>query len=151
MTATAPRKPARSYSISQLCREFEATPRALRFYEELGLISPSRQGAQRIYSVRDRARLVLILRGRKVSLPLAEIREILLAYDQGGESSQDARALRAFNDHVRVLETQRRELDAALDTMRRACERLSVKCREAPQADAGNETGAPRLTACPPI
>lgn len=136
MTATAPRRPVRTYSISQLCREFAATPRALRFYEELGLISPSRQGAQRIYSVRDRARLVLILRGRKISLPLAEIREILVAYDEGGEASQDARALRAFTDHVQVLETQRRQLDEALDTVRNACARLSVKCLETSYAAA---------------
>ena len=138
MTRTPMRAPARTYLISQLCRELGATTRALRFYEELGMLFPSRAGTRRIYSVKDRARLILILRGRKVGLPLAEIREILVAYDQGGEASQDARALRAFTHHVQVLETQRRQLDQALDTMRTACERLSVKCMVTPYADAAS-------------
>ena len=64
-------RPASTFTITQLCREFSTTPRALRYYEEQGLLSPSRDGQARIYSYRDRARLILILRGKSVGLALA--------------------------------------------------------------------------------
>ena len=71
----------RIYSISELAREFGVTPRALRFYEDKGLLSPDREGLNRVYSNRDRARLKLILSGRKVGFSLNDIREILDLYD----------------------------------------------------------------------
>ena len=71
------RRPERSFTIRQLCLEFKCTPRALRFYEDKGLLAPGRQGLNRVYSYKDRARLQLILRGKSVGLMLAEIREIL--------------------------------------------------------------------------
>ena len=67
----------RTYSIRQLCTEFQVTPRALRFYEDKGLLSPERQGLNRIYATRDRGRLQLILRGKRAGFSLAEIRELL--------------------------------------------------------------------------
>src|SRR5215212_11777738 len=77
------------YSISDLCEEFGVTPRALRFYEDEGLISPRRQGLSRIYGWRDRARLAWILRGKRVGFSLAEIREMIDLYDLGdGRASQ---------------------------------------------------------------
>src|SRR6201988_413016 len=75
------RPPYRTYSITQLCREFGATPRALRFYEEQGLLSPARRDTSRVYSYKYRARLQPILRGRRVGLSIADIRDILDAYD----------------------------------------------------------------------
>ena len=66
----------RTYTIRQLTKEFGVTARTLRFYEDEGLIAPERRGQTRIYSVRDRARITLIVRGRKVGFSLAEIREI---------------------------------------------------------------------------
>lgn len=72
--------PPRVFTIGQLCRELSATPRALRFYEELGMLFPRRRGTERVYNYKDRARLILILRGRRVGLSLTEIREILDAY-----------------------------------------------------------------------
>jgi DNA-binding transcriptional MerR regulator len=71
--STRPSPAASSYSISDLCEEFRVTPRALRFYEDEGLISPRRQGLSRIYSWRDRARLAWILRGKRVGFSLADI------------------------------------------------------------------------------
>ena len=71
MAFTLRRPPFRTYTITQLCREFGATPRALRFYEEQGLLSPARRDTARVYSYKDRARLQLILRGRRVGLSIA--------------------------------------------------------------------------------
>ena len=79
------RRPARTYTIRQLCLEFKCTPRALRFYEDKGLLTPARDGMNRVYSYRDRARLQLILRGKRVGLSLSEIGEILSG-DAGQES-----------------------------------------------------------------
>src|SRR3954465_12488198 len=71
----------RTYTITELCEEFGVTARALRFYEDEGLISPERQGLSRIYSWRDRARLAWILRGKRVGFSLSEIREMIDLYD----------------------------------------------------------------------
>jgi DNA-binding transcriptional MerR regulator len=73
------RRLPRTYTIRQLCLEFKCTARALRFYEDKGLLDPARDGMNRVYSYRDRARLQLILRGKRVGLSLAEIGEILVA------------------------------------------------------------------------
>ena len=79
----APRDDRAHFSISDLSAEFGVTPRALRFYEDEGLIAPERRGTQRIYSQRDRARLAWILRGKRVGFSLSEIREMIDLYDVG--------------------------------------------------------------------
>ncbi|RYF99061.1 MAG: MerR family DNA-binding transcriptional regulator, partial [Caulobacteraceae bacterium] len=81
MAVTAP-KAERTYSIRQLCQEFDVTPRSLRFYEDKGLLFPAREGLNRVYSHRDRARLILILRGKLVGFSLNEIGEMLDLYDE---------------------------------------------------------------------
>src|ERR1700709_1120413 len=78
-----PRDDREYFSISDLCVEFTVTARALRFYEDEGLINPERRGTQRIYSHRDRARLAWILRGKRVGFSLGEIREMIDLYDVG--------------------------------------------------------------------
>src|SRR5882672_7966019 len=109
------RRVPRTFTIGQLCREFETTPRALRFYEDKGLLAPARQGLNRIYSYRDRGRLQLILRGKRVGLSLAEIREILDLYGKGdGEAAQNARALRKFRERIVALQRQREDIDHAI-------------------------------------
>ncbi|HEY2709103.1 MAG TPA: MerR family DNA-binding transcriptional regulator [Caulobacteraceae bacterium] len=119
------RRPERTFTIRQLCLEFKCTPRALRFYEDKGLLSPARQGLNRVYSYKDRARLQLILRGKSVNLSLAEIREILELYDKNdGGASQNATALRKFRERIVTLERQRDDLDHALEVLRSSCERL---------------------------
>lgn len=127
----------RAYSITQLCREFGVTPRAMRFYEEQGLLSPGRQGLARVYTYRDRARLELVVRGRKVGLSLAEIRDILETYDEEGEEAQNAKALEIFARRIEALEAQRVEVDRALDTLRAAARRLAD--RTAPAAGMAAE------------
>ena len=119
------RRPERTYTIRQLCVEFKATPRALRFYEDKGLLSPARQGLNRVYSYKDRARLQLILRGKRVNLSLAEIREILDLYDKNdGGAAQNATALRRFRERIVTLERQREDLDHAIAELHQACQTL---------------------------
>jgi DNA-binding transcriptional MerR regulator len=123
--ATELRRPERTFTIRQLCLEFKCTPRALRFYEDKGLLAPARQGLNRIYSYKDRARLLLILRGKRVGLSLAEIREILQLYDkQDGGVAQNAKALRKFRERIVDLEQQREDIDHAIAELREGCARL---------------------------
>lgn len=117
--------PFRTYSITQLCREFGCTARALRFYEEQGLLFPRRHQLQRVYSYKDRARLQLIVRGRKVGLSIAEIRDILDTYEDGGEQAQNAVALKVFKARLAALQAERSRLEDAMQTLSAACERLA--------------------------
>jgi DNA-binding transcriptional MerR regulator len=119
------RRPERTFTIRQLCTEFKATPRALRFYEDKGLLTPARDGMNRVYSYKDRARLILILRGKRVGLSLQEIREILELYDEGDEAAhQNAHSLKKFREKIVVLERQREDIDGAIAELHTACERL---------------------------
>lgn len=119
------RRPNRTFTIRQLCIEFKCTPRALRFYEDKGLLSPARDGLNRVYSYKDRARLQLILRGKRVGLALAEIREILDLYelDDGG-AMQNAKSLVKFRERIVALEAQRADIDHAIEELRRGCDAL---------------------------
>ena len=108
-------KAERTWTISELAREFKVTPRALRFYEDRGLLSPRRDGLNRVYSGRDRGRLVLILRGKRVGFPLTEIKEILDLYDlNDGERAQMQTALKKFRVRMVALQAQRDDLVGAI-------------------------------------
>ena len=103
------------YSISELAREFDVTPRAIRFYEAEGLLSPAREGQRRIYSIRDRTRLKLTLRGKRLGLSLSEIREIVDMYEPGrDERPQLEKFLAVLEAHKRQLEQQREDIEAQL-------------------------------------
>ncbi|MFZ2030727.1 MAG: MerR family DNA-binding transcriptional regulator [Vitreimonas sp.] len=106
----------RTYTISQLAREFEVTPRALRFYEDKGLLTPRREGLNRVYSHRDRGRLQLILRGKRVGLSLIEIKEILDLY-KVDQRAQAQTALKKYKTRIVELERQREDVDAAIQTL----------------------------------
>jgi DNA-binding transcriptional MerR regulator len=122
------RRPERTFSIRQLCVEFKCTPRALRFYEDKGLLSPARQGLNRVYSHRDRGRLQLILQGKRVGLSLNEIREILDLYDKpDGHVAQSAQALRKFRERLVALEQQRADIEEAIRILKEGCERLETQ------------------------
>ncbi len=126
------RRPPRTYSIRQLCQEFGCTPRALRFYEDKGLLFPAREGQNRIYSHKDRGRLQLILRGKRVGLSLAEIGEMLDLYEIGdGGVQQAARSVRRFREQVAVLEAQRADLDKAIADLNEAIAILEQKLADA--------------------
>lgn len=106
----------RTYTISQLAREFAVTPRALRFYEDKGLLTPRRVGLSRVYSHRDRAKLQLILRGKRVGLSLIEIKEILDLY-KVDQRAQAQIALKRFKARLIALESQREDIAAAIDML----------------------------------
>jgi DNA-binding transcriptional MerR regulator len=107
------------YSVSELANDLGVTPRALRFYEDKGLIAPQRAGNTRVYTHRDRGRLMLILRGKRLGFTLSEVREWLDLYE--GDPDQSAQMAR-LGDKVRkridALEQQRDDLDATLEELR---------------------------------
>lgn len=138
------RRPERTFTIRQLCVEYSCTPRALRFYEDKGLLSPARQGLNRVYSYRDRARLQLILRGKSVGLALAEIREILEAYDKGdGLVRQNAIALKKFQARMVALQQQREDIDHALEVLKVACSNLEARLNDTETAKVEDRTPVP--------
>src|ERR1700712_1907475 len=104
-----------SFSISDLSTEFDVTARALRFYEDEGLIAPERKGTQRVYSHRDRARLAWILRGKRVGFSLTDIRELIDLYDVGdGRRTQRQRTIDRCRTRIDALNAQKHDIDAAI-------------------------------------
>jgi DNA-binding transcriptional MerR regulator len=103
------------FSISELAREFDVTPRAIRFYEDQGLLAPKRDGQRRIYTPRDRTRLKLTLRGKRLGLTLSEIRELIDMYEPGrDERPQLKRFLAVLEAHKSGLLQQRADIEAQL-------------------------------------
>ena len=121
VSAHAPIEPLpdrRDFSISDLSAEFGVTARALRFYEDEGLIAPERRGTARVYSPRDRARLAWILRGKRVGFSLAEIREMIDLYDIGdGRRAQREVTIARCRDRIALLSAQKHDIDAAIDEL----------------------------------
>ncbi len=118
--AVAPASP--SYTISELAREFDLTTRAIRFYEDCGLLSPDRGGAggrQRVYTHRDRTRLKLTLRGKRLGLSLAEIKDLVDMYESPRDSVPQLRKyLAVLAQHREQVEQQMADLQATLDEVR---------------------------------
>lgn len=107
-----------TYAIGELCKAFDVTPRALRFYEYKELLHPIRDGQKRIFTCSDRARLKLILRGKRFGFSLVEIKDLLDLYDVGdGQVTQLTATLEAAERHKAELTGKRDELDAALSDL----------------------------------
>jgi DNA-binding transcriptional MerR regulator len=107
------------YSVTQLALDLGVTARTIRFYEDKGLISPRRAGNNRVYTLRDRARMILILRGKKLGFSLREIKEFLDLYDVDPTQAKQLRLLlKAVHDRIVQLEDQRVALDEALGELR---------------------------------
>lgn len=102
-------------TIREMCDAFDVTPRTLRFYEAKELLNPIRLGTRRLYTRRDRARLKLILRGKRFGFSLEDIRQTLDLYDRdGGNSTQLLRTWQLAQDRLATMEAQRAELDEAI-------------------------------------
>ncbi len=119
VASVSPPAAGATYTIGELAREFDLTTRAIRFYEDCGLLTPQRRGRSRIYTPRDRTRLKLTLRGKRLGLTLAEVKELVDMY----ESPRDTQAqLRKFLEvlaaHRAQLEQQFTDLHATLDEVR---------------------------------
>ncbi|KJZ16555.1 MerR family transcriptional regulator [Halomonas sp. S2151] len=104
---------SRTYSIGELAKMFEVTPRTIRFYEQEGLLAPRRQGQKRIYREKDRVRLKLTLRGKRLGFSLAEIREVVMMYDAMPDGN--ARQLKRL---LEIIAEKRAELDRQLEDIR---------------------------------
>ena len=109
-----------SWTISELSREFSITPRTIRYYEDQGILHPERDGRNRIYRPRDRTRLKLALRGRRLGLQLAEILKLINMYDQPGASTtaQLQHYAEVLRTHREKLEQQRHDLELTLREIR---------------------------------
>ena len=107
-----------TYTISELAREFDVTPRTIRFYEDQGLLAPQRAGAggrQRVYSQRDRTRLKLTLRGKRLGLSLSEVRDLVDMYESPSDTvAQLTRFLEVLAQHRETLEQQLVDLQETL-------------------------------------
>jgi DNA-binding transcriptional MerR regulator len=111
-----------SFTIRQLAREFGITARALRFYEDKGLIHPERLGQSRLYSARDRVRLIIILRGKRLGFSLQEIHEILNLYNPKDHGIAQMRAtVQKYRKQIETLKKQREDIDQAIKDMIEGC------------------------------
>lgn len=121
------------YTISDMANEFGLTLRALRFYEDKGLLKPHREGLARLYSAEDRKRVVLILKGKRLGFTLAEIRTMIAA-EAGAPDNSDLRVSREkCLEQIRLLHQQRRDIDAAIDELTDAAARLDEMISDAGQ------------------
>jgi DNA-binding transcriptional MerR regulator len=106
-------------TIRQMCDAYDVTPRTLRFYEAKELLNPIRQGTRRLFTRRDRARLALILRGKRFGFSLEDIRQTLDLYDrEGGVSAQRQKAYELAVKRLAEMEAQRAELDLAITELK---------------------------------
>ncbi|TDH58643.1 MerR family DNA-binding transcriptional regulator [Dankookia rubra] len=134
------------FTVNQLAEEFGVTPRAIRFYEVKGLIAPRRAGTTRVFDRRDRARLLLVLRGKRLGFSLAEIREFLDLYDADHtQHSQINLLLARVRQRIAELEQQRRDLDQTLGELRLVESEAAAAMAGRPAAETEAETsGAER-------
>jgi DNA-binding transcriptional MerR regulator len=125
-----------TYSISQLAKEFDITTRSIRHYEDIGLVSPSRKGKTRIYDRKDRIRLKLTLRGKRLGFPLAEIKELLDMYDTSNLNKN-----RQLLATIAKIEQKNSELEQQLLDIREIQDELDlaeVRCRTAIEKNSRN-------------
>ncbi|MDF2155383.1 MerR family DNA-binding transcriptional regulator [Vibrio sp. CAU 1672] len=115
------------YKISDLAKEFDITTRSIRFYEDMGLIEPERRGNTRVYQRRDRIRLKLILRGKRLGFSLAEIRELFELYDTRRNDSQLLKMLALIDDKQAHLERQLDDIRVVMAEL----EAARTRCKQA--------------------
>lgn len=148
-----------TYTITDLAQEFDITPRAIRFYEDQGLLNPTREGAggrNRVYAARERTRLKLTLRGKRLGLTLSQIKNLVDMYDSPKDSEvQLQRFLAVLAEHREKLERQREDLDLTLEEIaghETLCnkllgERQAAQAARAAKAGKSSQVTAPAVTA----
>lgn len=123
-----------TWSISELAHEFSITPRTIRFYEDQGIVSPSRVGRTRVYHARDRTRLKLALRGKRLGLQISEIVSLINMYDGPKDTvTQLERYLALLTQHRDALTRQRQDIDLTLTEIAEqtsTCEKLLIQKRK---------------------
>ena len=123
--------PTATWTISELSKEFDITPRTIRFYEDQGILSPARQGRNRVYVARDRTRLKLALRGKRLGLQLAEIRDLIDMYDGPRDTTAQLKHyLSVLQSQRATLEQQKHDIEEILGeiaTQEAQCEMLLSK------------------------
>ena len=128
--ATAAKGAAKSFTITELAAEFDVTPRAIRFYEDVGLLEPQRAGRNRVYSQRERTRLKLTLRGKRLGLSLQEIKQLVDMYDSPSDTAPQLEAfLSVLRAHRKQIELQLEDIRVTLEEIAQheaRCERLLV-------------------------
>jgi DNA-binding transcriptional MerR regulator len=128
-----------TFTITDLAGEFKVTPRTIRFYEDKGLLAPERNGLARVYTRRDRGRLKLILRGRRLGFSLAELKEMLNLYDlDDGQVEQRRVLLKRARKHLTELEAQRRDINDTIRELKGVIEHVVESLR----AEGINERAA---------
>lgn len=142
--AAAAKGAAKSFTITELAAEFDVTPRAIRFYEDVGLLEPERAGRNRVYSQRERTRLKLTLRGKRLGLSLQEIKQLVHMYDS---PSDTAPQLEAF---LLVLRNHRKQIELQLEDIRVTLEEIAqheARCERLLEAATGVPAAAPKRAA----
>ena len=141
--------PAKGFTITELAAEFDVTPRAIRFYEDVGLLEPARAGRNRVYSQRERTRLKLTLRGKRLGLSLQEIKQLVDMYDSPSDTRPQLEAfLSVLRSHRRQIELQLEDIRVTLEEITQhelRCERLLEAHGVRPAAAAAKPAG-PRPT-----
>jgi len=116
----------RTFTITELAQEFDITPRAIRFYEDVGLMEPARSGRNRIYTHRDRTRLQLTLRGKRLGLSLQEIKQLVDMYESGTDTRPQLEAfMLVLANHRSQLEQQLEDIQVTLAEI----EQHELRCR----------------------
>lgn len=124
----------RLFTITELAAEFDITPRAIRFYEDMGLLEPARAGRNRVYTHRDRTRLKLTLRGKRLGLSLQEVKQLVDMYDSESDAVPQLRAfLEVLQQHRRQLEQQLDDIEVTLAEIAQHEERCHSLLAEAGQ------------------
>jgi DNA-binding transcriptional MerR regulator len=133
--------PAPTYTIGELAREFDLTTRAIRFYEDCGLLQPQRQGRNRVYTPRDRARLKLTLRGKRLGLTLSEVKELVDMYETPRDTQPQ---LKKF---LSVLALHRGQLEQQMADLQLTLDEVGAQEREVRRLIAGGERRREKKTA----
>ena len=115
MSESAGAKDARHFTITELAREFDLTPRAIRFYEDMGLLAPARAGRNRVYGQRERTRLKLVIRGKRLGFSLQDIGHLVTMYETPSDTAPQLQAfVAALAEHRRQLQLQQDDIRVTL-------------------------------------